>query len=87
MDGFVMLLSSQTVANSMGLSSEGRVAARGVVETVDVLVDGQGRRGPALESSVIHLALESGEELSSLSQQSPFRLMLHSMPLISRAFR
>jgi hypothetical protein len=23
----------------------------------------------------------------SLSQQSPFRLMLHSMPLVSRAFR
>jgi hypothetical protein len=39
------------------------VAARGVVEAVNVLADGQNRRRPALQVvCVVHLSLEGGEE-------------------------
>ena len=62
-----------------------------IVEAVDVLADGEGRRGPALEVvdalSISRLSVAKKLSATALSQQSPFRLMLHSMPLVSRAFR
>ena len=67
-----------------------RVAALDVVEAVDVVADRQRGTGAALEViDSFELALEVEKKLSAtaLSQQSPFRLMLHSRPLASGAFR